>query len=439
MTFSSNLVIAPDGKDVLSRNLFNAIETGSGTRTEAEVTASGLSSALHEVDPWGVETQCLLIDAILSPDQSLANFTDTDHEEDPVSFSAPSYVQLLKVKGDTSGKDTDNCTNDDTKYHVAYRDMELRVDLDPNECQKQDGSPPDVTKFDGAALLTALNDIASRTSLRVDNVEFSTGSAVFDPDESFLEVAATGGVSFITRFSVDPVIEGRFTIFFDDINSTTVTVTPDGGGYLFDFDFETNGVELRSSCNKSLVTDDGEFLASAEAAALLGITEADLELMSVQEIHLALLSIIGTGLEGWATCELGNELQVNLDTINAQIRLIPRIENGNLELRPIDPSNPLRDIWVEIGVLSQSGPCHENVFAIAHDCNENEEWVSILEFEIASAIATGLSEAINDAPNSMIGQVVNEITSAIGSPTNLVGIYISDSDAHNGDIYVFTN
>jgi len=121
------------------------------------------------------------------------------------------------------------------------------------------------------------------------------------------------------------------------------------------------------------------------------------------------------------------------------MRLIPEIVGGNLQLRPIDPTNPLRDIWVEIGVGSQSGPCHENVLAVSHDCNEDDEWETVLEFEIASAIADGFASALSDPPNSMVGQIVNAISSAIGSPTNLVGIYISDSDGNEGDIYIFTN
>jgi len=118
--FSANLVIAPDGKSLLSRNLFNARETGSGTRTEAEVTAAGAASGLHEEDVWSVTNDCLRIEAILTGDQTLINFTDNDHEEDRFFRAAPDYVSLLKVKGDTSGKDTDNCTNDDTKYHVKF-------------------------------------------------------------------------------------------------------------------------------------------------------------------------------------------------------------------------------------------------------------------------------------------------------------------------------
>jgi hypothetical protein len=55
----------------------------------------------------------------------------------------------MKVRGDTSGKDLRNCTNDDTKWWIDFEPMKFRETTHAPECRKSDGTPPDVTEVDG--------------------------------------------------------------------------------------------------------------------------------------------------------------------------------------------------------------------------------------------------------------------------------------------------
>lgn len=394
---NADLVLAPGARSISLSRFFKARETvrdwSRAEHTEVD--------ALYDV-PGG---PCTVITSIDSDTSSALVYVDRDHDVDYFPQAAGELVSRFKVRGDTSGKDIGNCSHDDTKYWHEYNPLRITVDLDASDpaCRRSDGRPADVTRVDGAAIMAALNTVAANTSMRLHNVDLATTPFSFAPNQSFIRLALPGGLALQSDFSVQPIQEGRYTIFVDDINSTAVTIEPDGGGYMLGVSFETSGVELRSNC-------DSKFLDSPDA---------------------------------WVACALGNELRVDLDRIDAKVRLYLDVDasTGAVRFRPAHPINPERDVFVDVGVRDQSGPCKDNVLAIAHDCMELDELELAIQAAMTSAIANLLQVALDPAnqPTNMFGDIISTLMSFIGPiPGELIGILVSDEEERSGDIFLIT-
>jgi hypothetical protein len=388
-------LVTPDAKEIRLRSFFSARELGGDISTAAHET----NTFFHRVA--GSRT-CAVISAIVTPSLSMRVYTDTNHRIDErlPSTVAPSgeFVSLFKIRGDTSGLDIGNCTNDDTKYWHEYKELEYELDWDTTipECAKEDGSDPETNIFDGDPILAALNEFADRVEMRIDNVEVQNNSDHVEEQSSFIRFELPEGGFLQTNFDVDPIEEGRYTIFIDDVNSNNVEIVPDGGGYILEIGFEADGLELRSNC-------EGKFLESVGA---------------------------------WVACELGNELRVDLGVLEARVRVFLEVDESgdSIQIRPVSTVEAERDIFISVKVLSQQGPCEDNALAFSHDCMEIDELELAIQASIADSLSALISDASQNQGSNFLGRAVSAILSVVtGMPSQLLAIIVADGEGDGFD------
>ena len=452
VTFSSDVQTHTNQRQGVVTTQFHAIETVSDF-SEAQQSHIQLTQRVN---------QCNLLTQILSDPSSSYNYTDDDHEVDYKETFPPGQEMAaeMKVRGDTSGKDLRNCTNDDTKWWIDFEPMEFRETTDAPECRKSDGTPPDVTEVDGDPVLNLLNSIASDLTLHLDNMEFAFGGGdhVFVQNASYLELALPGAPAIRLPFTLPTVEDGRYTYFVDDVTSNGITVEPNGGGYLIKFEFEENGTEIRSNCEARALLKSGEWISLQEFYDLYedqnpGETPfsplpdpVDPVFPYYSEDFIQFIEKETDEFYGgdFVQCELGNEVQVDLSKIQASVRLWFWVDEntGLVRFRQPSASNRSEDVFVHVKASSQSGPCHDNVLAIHHDCMELDELDLMIEAQLRGALGEMMFMALDpqQQQSNLFAEIIGDIVDLLGpfSP-NLQAIFVGDTGESRGNIFFVTN
>ena len=399
---------------------------------------------------------CFLIDTFGS--DTYTDWTEVDHDHDlnysPVSGTE--FVRSMKFRGDTSNNDVGNCTPDDTKFWYYFNDITVVSSARAPECAKPNGDPPDVTEVDGSAVLSAINAIAAQMELYLDNVGFSLGYPLFVANNSHLEFDAPPLIRI--PFTIPVFHSGPFTFYIDDVASDSITVEPDGGGYMFKFSFETNGVEIRSSCEPKYQNTGGDYIDPIEVfdafvddhMGIYGVPYDSaecpqdpvvptctkfLDYLQSTEVSLKFDSFLDE-----VACDFVGDITVDLDTIEAQIRLFFEVDGSMVRFRRPSAARPEMDLWVNLGVASQTGPCENHVLGAFDFCMENDELEAELEANLRLALADIVFQALDPAaqPTNVFGAIMSQLLTAFtGMPANLVAIVIRDSP--EGEILFVTN
>lgn len=384
---------------LLARTSFATNETVSNWSQALATTANHLVSA----------PRCWELAGITSVPSFAWNYVDTDHARDKWVFTT-GLVQEVDFRGDTSNNDIGRCTPDDTKYTVKYRPAQYLVEyITEPQCLKADGSLPDVNIVNAQTLTAALQTVAAGIAMRLHNVDLSQGEPRFLPgNNSFFEYLNTRD-----DFAVLPFSSGRYVFYIDDMNSTSVSIVPSGGGWLISVSFESGGTEIRSSCNDMLITPGGDFIDPATLT------------------HEEIVDGLDENLFTWVLCELGNEVQFDLGNVTAGLRIFPHVDSaGNLVLRPAHPDNPWRDVFIDVHVLSQSGPCHENVLAVSDDCMEIDELSLELQSMLSASVGQAMATMLGTATQGPLGDLFTTLTTLAGIPTTgLISAYVDSEGA----------
>lgn len=438
---------------------FNAKETGNN-RSEAEDK--------RIVDVYSAD-QCRLFDSIQSATTGSLHYTDTDHRIDGTKFDETHLGEELRVRGDTSGLDIGNDTPDDTAWWIYFHEARVTQETNAPECRKPDGSPPDVEKVDGQALLAFIRSLFSTATLHFDNVEFPFGGGdhIFKEMNSFLEIDIQG-VPIRLPFTLPRADVAYWTIFVDDVTSKSIDVAPDGGGYLLTFKFEHVGTEVRSNCASRAILNNGEFVSIPEAFDLFSADNPGVAIFASPTVdptdprswvedatssspvfsdeflawrEANILEWFGNG---YLVCGLGNELQVNLNQIEADLRFRFFVEHASGQIRFKQPLalNQREDIFLRLRAESQSRPCDDNLGTLWDECVETEDWGTVLQAALSEELGKAFFDLLE--PQAQQSNVFGAITAAIRSflgslvGADLLAIFIGDTDADQGDLYIVT-
>lgn len=365
---------------------FNTLRVGTSFR--AVETQSNFSEATFTTDELQFRApHCAVISGIGAAGNLIGNpsnisFTDTDHNLDEIMATMGSFVENVIVRGDTSNDDIGNCTTDDTKYWVfpkTGQHVVLDVDDTTAECLVNGNplTPVESTPLAVLALESELNNLAGRIEVRLDNADLSTGTPTIAPNASFFQVIAPNGtVESRATFTLPTFKEGRYEFFVDKLDSQAVRFRPDGGGLMLEVDFDTSGgSEIVSRCD-----DDVRWHPDWGFIHPWHVAWADNE---SEEL----------------ACLLGNPLTFDLASLRIAVRLFVVVDpaTGILSFRNVEQ----HDVFISMIVGSQTGPCEDNVLAIADDCMEVDELSVELPIEIRPQLATLLNTVVNDPADGL--------------------------------------
>lgn len=375
------------------------------THFTADETRSNWSQARASTERHLVTApRCWEVTRLDSVSQFYWDYTDTNHARDIWGFQT-GLVRKLDIRGDTSNDDIGRCTSDDTKYTVYYNQARYGLGyIEVPACMKDDGNLPDETVVPAQTLHAALQLAAQTVSMRLHNVDLSSFSPRFlSGANSFFEFLGTKD-----SFVVLPFSSGRYVFYIDDVNSVSAAIVPDGGGWLVTVTFESQGVEIRSSCNDMLITPGGEFIDPATLT------------------HEDIVEGLQSNFFQWILCSWGGEITFDLGMITAGVRIFPDVDPaGGIRLRPAHPIHPERDIFLDLHVLGQTGPCHENVLAIADDCMEVDELSLELQTMLSSSLAVAVTNMLASPGQGVFGKMFRQLTTGLGLPTSgVVSTYV---------------
>jgi hypothetical protein len=99
-------------------------------------------------------------------------------------------------------------------------------------------------------------------------------------------------------------------------------------------------------------------------------------------------------------------------------------------------------VFVHVEASSQSGPCHENVLAIHHDCMELDELNLMIEAQLRGALGEMMFTALDpqQQQSNLFAEIIGDIVDLLGpfSP-NLQAIFVGDTGESRGNIFFVTN
>jgi hypothetical protein len=133
-----------------------------------------------------------------------------------------------------------------------------------------------------------------------------------------------------------------------------------------------------------------------------------------------------------------------ITTIEASVRLWFWVDEntGLVRFRQPSASNRSEDVFVHVEASSQSGPCHDNVLAIHHDCMELDQLDLMIEAQLRGALGEMMFTALDpqQQQSNLFAEIIGDIVDLLGpfSP-NLQAIFVGDTGESLGSIFFVTN